>query len=90
MNEQQVSREMVLTNTDGFLVCMCRFLSAPEQEYVGRLCKLLIESGRLDFLQNKGFTSRLIRYVNSQVTLENMLLTAVPNTEETSSTVERF
>ncbi|KAI3369193.1 hypothetical protein L3Q82_026144, partial [Scortum barcoo] len=55
------------------------FLSAAERERVGRLCKCLIDGGRLDFLKTKGFDSKLIGYVDSQVTLENVLLTAVPS-----------
>ncbi|KAM6938532.1 tRNA:m(4)X modification enzyme TRM13 homolog isoform 1-T1 [Lycodopsis pacificus] len=55
------------------------FLLADEREQVGRLCKRLIDGGRLDFLKTKGFNSKLTHYVNSQVTLENVLLTAVPS-----------
>ncbi|CAL1591802.1 unnamed protein product [Knipowitschia caucasica] len=57
---------------------MNEFLSPTERERVGRLCKLLIDRGRLHFLQDKGFTGRLVRYASSKVTLENVLLTAVP------------
>ncbi|XP_060890741.1 tRNA:m(4)X modification enzyme TRM13 homolog isoform X1 [Labrus mixtus] len=55
------------------------FLSSSEREKIGRLCKLLIDGGRLHFLQTRGFDSRLCRYVDAQVTLENILLTAVPS-----------
>ncbi|TKS75266.1 tRNA:m(4)X modification enzyme TRM13 -like protein [Collichthys lucidus] len=55
------------------------FLSAAERERVGRLCKHLIDAGRLHFLKTKGFDSKLRRYVNAQVTLENVLLTATPS-----------
>ncbi|KAK7889132.1 hypothetical protein WMY93_024692 [Mugilogobius chulae] len=61
---------------------MKEFLSPSERENVGRLCKLLIDSGRLHFLQRKGFNARLSRYVSSEVTLENVLLTAVPHTKQ--------
>ncbi|XP_034035179.1 tRNA:m(4)X modification enzyme TRM13 homolog isoform X2 [Thalassophryne amazonica] len=54
-------------------------LSAAERERVGRLCKRLIDGGRIDFLQKKGFDGRLIHYISNQVTLENVLLTAVPS-----------
>lgn len=54
------------------------FLSAAEREQVGRLCKRLIDGGRLDFLKTNGFDSKLTGYVDSHVTLENILLTAVP------------
>ncbi|KAI4792592.1 hypothetical protein KUCAC02_033290, partial [Chaenocephalus aceratus] len=52
------------------------FLSVEEREQVGRLCKQLIDAGRIHFLQERGFNSKLTRYVSSQVTLENVLLTA--------------
>ncbi|KAM8875755.1 tRNA:m(4)X modification enzyme TRM13 homolog isoform 2-T3 [Spinachia spinachia] len=55
------------------------FLSAEERERVGRLCKRLIDSGRLHFLETRGFRGKLARYANSQVTLENVVLTAVPS-----------
>ncbi|KAM3876307.1 tRNA:m(4)X modification enzyme TRM13 homolog [Diretmus argenteus] len=54
------------------------FLSAEQRERIGRLCKLLIDGGRVDFLQRKGFDARLTCYSSTQVTLENVLLTAVP------------
>ncbi|XP_044055620.1 tRNA:m(4)X modification enzyme TRM13 homolog isoform X2 [Siniperca chuatsi] len=55
------------------------FLSAAEREQIGRLCKRLIDGGRLDFLKTKGFDGKLTAYVKSHVTLENVLLTAVPS-----------
>ncbi|XP_033477797.1 tRNA:m(4)X modification enzyme TRM13 homolog [Epinephelus lanceolatus] len=55
------------------------FLSADERQRVGRLCKRLIDGGRLDFLKSKGFDSKLSGYVSSHVTLENVLLSAVPS-----------
>ncbi|TDG95994.1 hypothetical protein EPR50_G00241600 [Perca flavescens] len=60
------------------------FLTAAEREHVGRLCKRLIDGGRLDFLETHGFTSRLSRYASRQLTLENILLTAVPQAPPTS------
>ncbi|KAF6718741.1 tRNA:m(4)X modification enzyme TRM13-like [Oryzias melastigma] len=56
------------------------FLSAAEREKIGHLCKRLIDSGRCDFLKSRGFSSRLTCYTDRQVTLENVLLTAVPVT----------
>ncbi|XP_072295277.1 tRNA:m(4)X modification enzyme TRM13 homolog [Eucyclogobius newberryi] len=61
---------------------MNEFLGSSERQRMGRLCKLLIDCGRLHFLKNKGFTGRLSRYVSSEVTLENVLLTAVPEEAE--------
>lgn len=70
-------------------VCVCtsvrdRFLSASEREQLGRLCKQLIDHGRCHFLQMKGFSSKLTRYISSDITLENVLLTAVPLTPHSS------
>uniref|UniRef100_A0A3P8UKQ9 tRNA:m(4)X modification enzyme TRM13 n=1 Tax=Cynoglossus semilaevis TaxID=244447 RepID=A0A3P8UKQ9_CYNSE len=56
---------------------LCRFLSAAEREQMGRRCKELIDAGRLHFLKTKGFEGKLRRYADPQVTLENVLLTAV-------------
>lgn len=44
---------------------------------MGRRCKELIDAGRLHFLKTKGFEGKLRRYADPQVTLENVLLTAV-------------
>ncbi|XP_036377107.1 tRNA:m(4)X modification enzyme TRM13 homolog isoform X1 [Megalops cyprinoides] len=53
-------------------------VSAEDREHVGRLCKLLIDHGRVDYLQRKGFTSSLQYYTSPDISLENVLLTAVP------------
>ncbi|XP_028258973.1 tRNA:m(4)X modification enzyme TRM13 homolog [Parambassis ranga] len=60
------------------------FLAPAEREQVGRLCKLLIDSGRRHFLKTEGFDSNLSRYVSAQVTLENVLLSAVPSSSSSS------
>ncbi|CAN9500834.1 unnamed protein product [Ophioblennius macclurei] len=54
-----------------------RLLSAAERHHVGHLCKRLLDAGRRDFLTSRGLTCGLWRYVQSDVTLENVLLTAV-------------
>ncbi|KAG7265194.1 hypothetical protein CRUP_030308, partial [Coryphaenoides rupestris] len=56
-------------------------LSPEERGRVGRLCKLLINQGRVQYLQSKGFTAKLMHYTSPQITLENVLLTAVPSQE---------
>ncbi|XP_041862012.1 tRNA:m(4)X modification enzyme TRM13 homolog [Melanotaenia boesemani] len=61
-----------------------RFLSPAERQRIGRLCKLLIDAGRCDFLKTRGFASRLSHYVTLDVTLENVLLTAVPSSSSSS------
>lgn len=57
----------------------CSAVSAEEREHVGRLCKMLINHGRLHYLQQKGFTSSLRYYTSRDVSLENVLLTALPS-----------
>ncbi|XP_028857560.1 tRNA:m(4)X modification enzyme TRM13 homolog [Denticeps clupeoides] len=53
-------------------------ISAEEREHIGRLCKLLIDYGRVRYLRQKGFDSGLCYYTSRDVSLENVLLTAVP------------
>ncbi|KAL1023196.1 hypothetical protein UPYG_G00037540 [Umbra pygmaea] len=53
-------------------------LDAEDREQVGRLCKLLIDEGRVHFLQKKGLVSSLCYYTSTDVSLENVLLTAIP------------
>ncbi|KAJ7993272.1 hypothetical protein DPEC_G00270720 [Dallia pectoralis] len=51
---------------------------AVDREHIGRLCKLLIDQGRVHFLQQRGFVSSLRYYTSTDISLENVLLTAVP------------
>ncbi|XP_036046390.1 tRNA:m(4)X modification enzyme TRM13 homolog isoform X4 [Onychomys torridus] len=53
-------------------------LTADEKKNIGHLCKLLIDQGRLQYLQQKGFRPALQYYTDPLVSLENVLLTAVP------------
>ncbi|KAK1328854.1 hypothetical protein QTO34_011024 [Cnephaeus nilssonii] len=53
-------------------------LPVEEKERLGRLCKLLIDQGRLQYLQRRGFRAALQRYTDPGVSLENVLLTALP------------
>jgi len=61
------------------LLLLSSFLSAGERQQLGRLCKRLIDGGRVHFLKAQGFHGRLSRYVGREVTPENVLLTAVPS-----------
>lgn len=54
-------------------------ISAEEREHVGRLCKMLINHGRLHYLQQRGFKPSLRYYTSRDVSLENVLLTALPS-----------
>ncbi|XP_037682476.1 tRNA:m(4)X modification enzyme TRM13 homolog isoform X2 [Choloepus didactylus] len=55
------------------------FLTVEEKKKIGHLCKLLIDQGRIQYLQQKGFSSALQYYTDPLVSLENVLLTALPN-----------
>ncbi|XP_037008939.2 tRNA:m(4)X modification enzyme TRM13 homolog [Artibeus jamaicensis] len=54
-------------------------LTVEEKEEVGRLCKLLIDHGRAEYLRRHGFRPALQRYTEPAVSPENVLLTAVPH-----------
>ncbi|XP_069088266.1 tRNA:m(4)X modification enzyme TRM13 homolog isoform X1 [Pleurodeles waltl] len=56
-----------------------RLLTVEERENIGRLCKLLIDRGRIHYLQQKGYRADLQYYTDTAVSLENVLLTAVPS-----------
>ncbi|KAJ6658457.1 hypothetical protein lerEdw1_020161 [Lerista edwardsae] len=53
-------------------------LTTEERKQIGRLCKLLIDHGRIEYLQQRGYKALLQRYTDFSVSLENVLLTAVP------------
>ncbi|XP_006049855.1 tRNA:m(4)X modification enzyme TRM13 homolog isoform X6 [Bubalus kerabau] len=55
------------------------FLTVEEKKKIGHLCKLLIDQGRIKYLQQKGFSPALQYYIDPLVSLENVLLTALPN-----------
>ncbi|XP_008695885.1 tRNA:m(4)X modification enzyme TRM13 homolog isoform X2 [Ursus americanus] len=55
------------------------FLTVEEKKKIGHLCKLLIDQGRVKYLQQKGFSPALQYYTDPLVSLENVLLTALPN-----------
>ncbi|XP_035294353.1 tRNA:m(4)X modification enzyme TRM13 homolog [Cricetulus griseus] len=64
--------------TDGSTDGVPGILTAEEKKNIGHLCKLLIDQGRLQYLQQKGFSPALQYYTDPSVSLENVLLTAVP------------
>ena len=70
----------VLENRKRFLLISRSFLfsfrslSTDEQITIGRMCKSLIDQGRLEFIANKGYHGYLVRYVDKDVTLENIAL----------------
>ncbi|KAM6959264.1 tRNA:m(4)X modification enzyme TRM13 homolog [Aplochiton taeniatus] len=56
--------------------------SAGDREHIGRLCKLLIDQGRVHYLEQRGYKTTLQYYTSTDVTLENVLLTAIPATPQ--------
>ncbi|NXP69653.1 TRM13 enzyme, partial [Ramphastos sulfuratus] len=54
-------------------------LTVEERKQIGYLCKLLIDHGRVEYLQQRGYKAALQYYTESAVSLENVLLTAVPS-----------
>ncbi|XP_004582068.2 tRNA:m(4)X modification enzyme TRM13 homolog [Ochotona princeps] len=61
-------------------------LTAEEKKQIGHLCKLLIDQGRVNYLQQQGFSPALQYYTDPQVSLENVLLTALPEHSSTETT----
>nr|XP_056701479.1 tRNA:m(4)X modification enzyme TRM13 homolog [Euleptes europaea] len=53
-------------------------LTTEERKQIGHLCKLLIDHGRIEYLQRRGYDAVLQYYTEPSVSLENVLLTAVP------------
>lgn len=53
-------------------------LPVEERKEIGALCKLLIDHGRIRYLQQRGYRATLQHYTESAISLENVLLTAVP------------
>lgn len=55
-------------------------LPAHYREEVGRKAKNLIDYGRVLYMREQGFHSRLVKYVSKEATLENIaILAELPN-----------
>lgn len=54
-------------------------LSCSYREEIGRQAKQLLDYGRLNYMQSKGFNARLIQYVKRETTLENIAIIVLPN-----------
>ncbi|XP_044892209.1 tRNA:m(4)X modification enzyme TRM13 homolog isoform X4 [Felis catus] len=65
--------------TDNSTESLPGLLTVEEKKKIGHLCKLLIDQGRVEYLQQKGFSPALQYYTDPLVSLENVLLTALPN-----------
>ncbi|XP_049621805.1 tRNA:m(4)X modification enzyme TRM13 homolog [Suncus etruscus] len=63
------------------------YLTVEEKKKIGHLCKLLIDQGRIEYLQQKGFNPALQYYTDPVVSLENVLLTALPVHSSSPETV---
>ncbi|XP_066548369.1 tRNA:m(4)X modification enzyme TRM13 homolog [Amia ocellicauda] len=72
--EDQEEHEQGVESENSFDGVLC----AEDREHIGRLCKLLIDHGRVYYLQQKGYTAMLQYYTSPDVSLENVLLTAFP------------
>lgn len=81
MNKTKIICYKVLQNFNNVLCVFIqfRFLNVEEKKKIGHLCKLLIDQGRINYLQQKGFNPALQYYTDPLVSLENVLLTALPN-----------
>uniref|UniRef100_A0A8D2J3I1 tRNA:m(4)X modification enzyme TRM13 n=1 Tax=Varanus komodoensis TaxID=61221 RepID=A0A8D2J3I1_VARKO len=82
-NEDQNDEEEEHAQDVGSLECsldnLQGLLTTEERKQIGQLCKLLIDYGRLEYLQQRGYEAVLQRYTDHSVSLENVLLTAVPS-----------
>lgn len=52
-------------------------LNREEKEQVGKFCKYVLNWGRLEYLQEKGFSSKLNFYINEDISPENLCIVAV-------------
>ncbi|KAM4774011.1 tRNA:m(4)X modification enzyme TRM13 homolog isoform 2-T2 [Cyanocitta cristata] len=71
--------EQTLSRTESGSDTLQGILSAEERKEIGCLCKRLIDHGRIEYLQQQGYKAALQYYTESAVSLENVLLTAVPS-----------
>uniref|UniRef100_A0A8C3DK25 tRNA:m(4)X modification enzyme TRM13 n=1 Tax=Corvus moneduloides TaxID=1196302 RepID=A0A8C3DK25_CORMO len=71
--------EQTLSRTESGSDTLQGILSAEERKEIGCLCKRLIDHGRIEYLQQQGYKAALHYYTESAVSLENVLLTAVPS-----------
>ncbi|KAM8780183.1 tRNA:m(4)X modification enzyme TRM13 homolog isoform 3-T3 [Rhynchonycteris naso] len=65
--------------TDGHADSLPGCLPVEEKKKIGHLCKLLIDQGRVEYLRGQGFRPALQYYTDPAVSLENVLLTALPS-----------
>ncbi len=51
-------------------------LTSEEKKIIGLQCKRLIDTGRMKYLEQYGYSTELMYYVDSDVTLEDVVLLA--------------
>ncbi|XP_074894867.1 tRNA:m(4)X modification enzyme TRM13 homolog isoform X2 [Buteo buteo] len=71
--------EQTFSKTESGSDTLQGILTVEERKEIGCLCKLLIDHGRIEYLQQRGYKAVLQYYIESAVSLENVLLTAVPS-----------
>ncbi|NXT17368.1 TRM13 enzyme, partial [Syrrhaptes paradoxus] len=71
--------EQTFSKTEGGSDTLQGILTVEERKEIGSLCKRLIDHGRIEYLQQRGYKAALQYYTESAVSLENVLLTAVPS-----------
>ncbi|KAM9283848.1 tRNA:m(4)X modification enzyme TRM13 homolog isoform 3-T3 [Morus bassanus] len=70
--------EQTFSKTESGSDTLQGILTVEERKEIGCLCKRLIDRGRTEYLQQRGYRAALQYYTESAVSLENVLLTAVP------------
>ncbi|XP_010114360.1 PREDICTED: tRNA:m(4)X modification enzyme TRM13 homolog, partial [Chlamydotis macqueenii] len=82
-SEEQTSdtehHEQTFSKTESGSDTLQGILTVEERKEIGCLCKLLIDHGRIEYLKQRGYKAALQYYTESAVSLENVLLTAVPS-----------
>ncbi|NXN38240.1 TRM13 enzyme, partial [Rhinoptilus africanus] len=71
--------EQTFSKTESGSDTLPGILTVEERKEIGCLCKRLIDHGRIEYLQQRGYKAALQYYTESAVSLENVLLTAVPS-----------
>ncbi|XP_059677833.1 tRNA:m(4)X modification enzyme TRM13 homolog [Gavia stellata] len=71
--------EQTFSKTESGSDTLQGILTVEERKEIGCLCKLLIDYGRIEYLQQRGYKAALQYYTESAVSLENVLLTAIPS-----------
>ncbi|NXW87719.1 TRM13 enzyme, partial [Alopecoenas beccarii] len=71
--------EQTFSNTENVSDTLQGILTVEERKEIGCLCKQLIDHGWIEYLQQRGYKAALQYFTESAVSLENVLLTAVPS-----------